>query len=60
MLQADIVALERRQKILECDIFEALRNSQSNEFFIHDLKSKALFVREEIERLRLEALSLSH
>jgi|ERR1035437_1432615 hypothetical protein len=60
MLQADIVALEHRQQFLEREIFEALRNSQSNDPFINDLKSRALFVREEIERLRLDAFSLSH
>jgi hypothetical protein len=60
MLQADIVALEHRQQFLEREIFEALRNSQSSAPFINDLKSRALFVREEIERLRLEAFSLSH
>ena len=60
MLQADIVALEHRQQFLEREIFEALRNSQSTDPFINDLKSRALFVREEIERLRLEAYSLSH
>jgi hypothetical protein len=60
MLQGEIVALEHRQQFLEQEIFEALRHSHSADAFINDLKSRVLFVREEIERLRLEALSLSH
>ena len=60
MLQADIVELQRRQKILESEIFEALRHAPVNDPMVIDLKSRVLFVREEIERLRLEAFSLSH
>jgi len=60
MLQADIVALEHRQKTLECEILEASRNLQSNEQFIHYLKSRALFVREQIEILRQQANASYH
>jgi hypothetical protein len=55
MLQADIVALEHRQQTLEREILEASRNSQSNDQFIHYLKSRVLFVREQIEILRQQA-----
>jgi hypothetical protein len=57
MLHADIVILERRSQLLEREIFEASNSAQPSDLLLHDLRSKALFVREEIERLRLEALS---
>jgi hypothetical protein len=60
MLQADIVALEHRQQFLERQIVEALRNTQSNNPFINDLKSRALFVREQIEILRQQANASYH
>ena len=60
MLQADIVALQRRQKILESEIFEALHHATVDDPMIIDLKSRVLFVREEIERLRDQALHWSH
>ena len=57
MLQAGIVALEHRQQFLEHEIFEALRNSQSTDPFLM-IKSRALFVREEIERLPINTIGL--
>jgi hypothetical protein len=57
MLHADIVILERRSQLLEREIFEASNSAQPSDSLLHDLRSKALFVQEEIERLRLEALS---
>jgi hypothetical protein len=38
MLQADIVALEHRQQILERGIFEALRDRTPDDPMIADLK----------------------
>lgn len=55
MLQADIVELERRRKILEGEIAEALAHVTSNDSMITDLRSRVLFVREQIEILRNEA-----
>jgi hypothetical protein len=55
MLQADIVALERRQQILECEIVEALRDRALDDSMIANLKSRILFVREQIETLRQQA-----
>jgi hypothetical protein len=52
MLQADIVALERRQKILESEVVEALRHVAIDDPMIVDLKSRVLFLREQIETLR--------
>lgn len=60
MLQADIAGLQRRQKVLENEIFEALRHATVDDPMIIDLKSRVLFVREEIERLRDQAFHWSH
>jgi len=60
MLQADIVELKRRQKTLESEIFEALRHATVDDPMVIDLKSRVLFVREEIERLRDQAFRWSH
>lgn len=60
MLQADIVELERRRKILEGEIAEALTHVAPNDLMITDLRSRVLFVREQIEILRDEANAWSH
>ncbi len=60
MLQADIVELERRQKILEQDIAEALTHVAPTDSMITDLKSRVLFVREQIEILRDKNNSWHH
>ena len=60
MLQADISALEHRQQFLEREIFEALRHTALDEPMIADLKSRVLFVREEIDRLRKQAYDPYH
>jgi hypothetical protein len=60
MLQADIVALEHRQQFLEREIIEALRHTALDEPMIADLKSRVLFIREEIDRLRKQAYGSYH
>ena len=60
MLRADIVALEHRQQDLENEISETLCHAAIDDPMIIDLRSRVLFVREEIERLRHEALLLYH
>jgi hypothetical protein len=52
MRQSDILALEHRQQLLEHEIIDALSHVKSDDLMIADLKSRVLFVREEIERLR--------
>ena len=51
MLQADIAALQQRQKILEKEIVEALRNTACNDLMIFELKYRVLFIKEQIEEL---------
>jgi hypothetical protein len=54
MLQADIAILERRQRLLETELVEALRHASPDDPMIAYLRSRALYVKEEIERLRDE------
>jgi hypothetical protein len=60
MLQADIVALEHRQQSLDHEIFEASRHAPLPDLMIADLKSRVLFIREELDRLRDQAYSSYH
>jgi len=60
MLQTDITILERRQKALEEEIGEALSHAPIDDPMIVFLKSRILYVKEEIDRLRHEAFVLRH
>jgi hypothetical protein len=60
MPQADIIVLEHRQQFLEHEIFEASRRAPFYDLFIADLKSRVLFIREEIDRLRNQVYSSYH
>ena len=55
MLQTDIAILEQRQKALEKEIGEALSHAPVDDPMIAYLKSRILFVKDEIDRLRHEA-----
>ena len=52
MLRADITELQRRQQFLESEISDALCRLRNDDPIVTDLRSRVLFVREEIERLR--------
>jgi hypothetical protein len=60
MLQTDITILEQRQKVLEREISEALSHVPVDDPMIAHLKSRILYVREEIDRLRDEAFIPYH
>ena len=60
MLQTDITMLEKRQKALEKEIGEALTHTPIDDPMVADLKSRVLYVKDEIDRLRHEAFSLYH
>ena len=60
MLQADIIALEHRQQFIEREISEALRHAELDDVMIADLKGRALFIREEIDRLRKQSYGSYH
>jgi hypothetical protein len=60
MLQTDITILEQRQKVLEKEIDEALSHTAIDDPMVAHLKSRILYVREEIHRLRYEAFISYH
>ena len=60
MLQTDITILQRRQMVLEKRIDEALSSTPIDDPMISNLKSRIIYVKEEIERLRHEAFISYH
>lgn len=60
MLQTDITILEQRQKVLEREINDALSHVPVDDPMIAHLKSRILYVKEEIDRLRDEAFIPYH
>jgi hypothetical protein len=60
MLQTDITILEQRQRALEKEIDEALSHAPSDDPMIVYLKSRILYVKEEIDRLRHETFVSYH
>ena len=60
MLQTDITILEQRRKTLEQEIDEALSRWSIDDPMIAYLKSRVLYVKAEIDRLRNEAFATCH
>jgi hypothetical protein len=60
MLQTDITILQQRQKVLEKEINEALSHAPIDDPMIADLKSRIIYVKEEIDRLRHEVFTSYH
>ena len=60
MLQADIAILEKRQKALEKEISEALTHAPIDDPMVANLKTRILYVKDEIDRLRHEAFVSYH
>jgi len=60
MLQTDITILEQRRKALEKEIGEALSHAHIDDPMIAYLKSRILYVKEEINRLRHEVFVSYH
>ena len=60
MLQTDITILEKRQTALEKEIGEALTHAPIDDPMVAYLKSRILYVKDEIDRLRHEAFVLFH
>jgi hypothetical protein len=60
MLRTDIAILEQRQKVLEKEIDEALCRVSIDDPMIGHLKSRILYLNEEIDRLRHEAAISYH
>lgn len=51
-VQAHLVELERKHKVLEKELHDALVHLSTDDLRIVELKRKKLMVRDEIERLR--------
>ena len=54
MLQTDITILKQREKVLEKEIDDALSHGSIDDPMIAHLKSRILYLKEEIDRLRHE------
>ena len=51
-IQAHLVELERKHKVLESELHEALVHLSTDDLRIAELKRRKLMVRDEIERLK--------
>jgi len=51
-IQAHLVELERKHRVLESDLHEALLHLSTDDLRIAELKRRKLMVKDEIERLK--------
>jgi hypothetical protein len=59
-LQAHLVELERKHRVLENELHEALLHPSTDDLRIAELKRRKLMVKDEIERLRLNSEETLH
>ena len=59
-IQAHLVELERKHKILESELHEALLHLSTDDLEIVELKRRKLMVKDQIERLRNTAEETVH
>jgi hypothetical protein len=59
-IQAHLVELERKHKILESELHEALLHLSTDDLEIVELKRRKLMVKDQIERLRHTAVETVH
>ncbi len=59
-IQAHLVELERKHKLLESELHEALVHLSTDDLRIVELKRRKLMVKDEIQRLRQAAESTIH
>jgi hypothetical protein len=59
-IQAHLVELERKHKVLENELHEALVHLSTDDLQIVELKRRKLMVKDEIERLRHTASETLH
>lgn len=55
-MQSHLAELEKRHQALEAEITEAMTHPSADDLKIAELKRRKLYVRDEIERLRLETV----
>jgi hypothetical protein len=59
-IQAHLVELERKHRILESELHDALRHPSTDDLRIAELKRRKLMLRDEIERLKLCTVGTLH
>lgn len=59
-IQAHLVELERKHRVLETELHEALVHPSTDDLRIVELKRRKLMVRDEIERLRQTVADTVH
>jgi hypothetical protein len=59
-IQAHLVELERKHRVLENELHEALLHPSTDDLQIAELKRRKLMVKDEIERLRLTSEETLH
>ena len=57
-IQAHLVELERKHRVLEGELHDALVHLSTDDLRIVELKRRKLMVRDEIERLRIASSTL--
>jgi hypothetical protein len=59
-IQAHLVELERKHKVLENELHDALLHPSTDDLRIAELKRRKLMVKDEIERLKLATSETVH
>jgi hypothetical protein len=59
-IQAHLVELERKHKVLESELHDALVHLSTDDLRIVELKRRKLMLRDEIQRLKLAAHATLH
>jgi hypothetical protein len=59
-IQAHLVELERKHRMLESELHDALRHLSTDDLRIIELKRRKLLVKDEIERLKLSMPATVH
>ncbi len=59
-IQSHLAELERKHKVLEHELHEAINHPSTDDLRIAELKRKKLLVKDEIERVRVECGSTVH
>ncbi|MEW6641653.1 MAG: DUF465 domain-containing protein [Pseudomonadota bacterium] len=59
-IEAHLVELERKHRVLESELHDAMRHLSTDNLWIVELKRRKLMVKDEIERLKQAASDTLH
>lgn len=59
-IEAHLVELERKHRVLESELHDAMRHLSTDNLWIVELKRRKLMVKDEIERLKQSASDTLH